>query len=74
MEEVEAPGSMALSVESCAWSRVCWLGLVSTGGGGATASAAMAEETVAVAVVMGETAVVQVESVRALLFTDVGGL
>lgn len=73
MEEVEAPGSMALSVESCAWSRVGW-GLVRTGGGGVTASAAVAEETDVVPVAMGEMAVVQVESVRALLFTDVGGL
>lgn len=67
---------MALSVESCDWSRVCgglvragdvvttWVGLVG----------ARDEVVVVVAVVVVVTVVVQFESVLALLFTETGGL
>lgn len=80
VEEVESPGSMALSVESCVWSRVCG-GLVG-GGDGETSSLGMVgegEEVLGVVVVVGElvvvvTVVVQVESVLGLLVTEAGGL
>lgn len=73
VEEVETPGSMALSVESCVWSRVCG-GLV-----GETSSAGLVVEGEEV-ILVGETVValvtvvVQVESVLALLVMEAGGL
>lgn len=77
VEEVETPGSMALSVESCVWSRVCG-GLVSEGDG-ETSSAGLVvegEEAILVGetVVVLVTVVVQVGSVLALLVTEAGGL
>lgn len=66
---------MALSVESCDWSRVCgglvragdvvttWVGLVGA-----------RDEVVVVVAVVVVTVVVQFESVLALLFTETGGL
>lgn len=76
VEEVEIPGSMALSVESCVWSRVCG-GLVG-GGDGEMSSLGMVgegEEVLGVVVVVVVvTVVVQVESVLALLVTEAGGL
>lgn len=83
VEEVESPGSMALSVESCVWSRVGG-GLVG-GGDGETSSLGLlgeGEEVVLLLLgveVVGEllvaaTVAVQVGSVRALLVTEAGGL
>lgn len=82
VEEVESPGSMALSVESCVWSRVCG-GLI--GGDGETSSLGLVGEGeevlvgVVVVVVLGEvlvavTVVVQVRGVLALLVMEAGGL
>lgn len=79
VEEVESPGSMALSVESCVWSRVC-RGLVG-GGDGETSSLGLVGEgeEVLMVVVVGEllvavTVVVQVGSDLALLVMEAGGL
>lgn len=80
VEEVESPGSMALSVESCVWSRVC-RGLVG-GGDGETSSLGLVgegEEVLMVVVVVGEllvavTVAVQVRSDLALLVMEAGGL
>lgn len=79
VEEVESPGSMALSVESCVWSRVC-RGLVG-GGDGETSSLGLVGEgeEVLMVVVVGEllvavTVVVQVRSDLALLVMEAGGL
>lgn len=77
VEEVESPGSMALSVESCVWSRDC-RGLV-TGGDGETSLLGLVGEGEEVLVVVGElvgvvTVVVQVGSVLALLVMEAGGL
>lgn len=71
VEEVEAPGSMALSVESCVWS--C-LGLFSEGDGETRSAGLIAEGEEAILV--GETVVVvvQVASVLALLVIEAGGL
>lgn len=76
VEEVESPGSMALSVESCVWSRVCG-GLV---GGETSSLGSVGEgEEVLVLVVGGElvvavAVVVQVRSVLALPVMGAGGL
>lgn len=80
MEEVESPGSMALSVESCVWSRDC-RGLVGEGDG-ETSLLGLVGEGEEVLVVVGElaelvvavTVVVQVESVLARLVMEAGGL
>lgn len=77
VEEVESPGSMALSVESCVWSRDC-RGLVA-GGDGETSLLGLVGEGEEVLVVVGEvvgvvTVVVQVGSVLALLVMEAGGL
>lgn len=77
VEEVETPGSMALSVESCVWSRVCG-GLVGEGDG-ETSSAGLVVEGEE-AILVGETVlvlvtlVVQVGNVLALLVIEAGGL
>lgn len=77
VEEVETPGSMALSVESCVWSRVCG-GRVSEGDG-ETGSAGLVVEGER-AILVGETVlvlvtvVVQVGNVLALLVIEAGGL
>lgn len=70
--EDETPGSMALSVESCVWSRVCG-GLVRAGDG-VTTSAGLVGESDEVVVVMVVTVVVQFGSVLALLLMEAGGL
>lgn len=65
---------MALSVESCVWSRVCG-GLVWAGDGVTTWAGLVgaSDEVVVVAVVV-VTVVVQFESVLALLLMETGGL
>lgn len=72
VEEVESPGSMALSVESCVWSRVCG-GLV----GGETSSLGSVgegEEVLVLVLVVAVAVVVQVRSVLALPVMGAGGL
>lgn len=72
--EVETPGSIALSVESCDWSRVC-VGVVGAGDGETTwAWLVGASEEVLVVVVIVVTVVVQFGSVLALLVMETGGL
>lgn len=75
VDEIERPGSMALSVESCVWSRVCG-GLVGEGDG-ETSSAGLVvegEEAISVGETVVVTVVVQVGSVLVLLVTEAGGL
>lgn len=66
---------MALSVESCVWSRVCG-GLVRTGDSVTTSVGlvGVGDEVVVVVVVMVVTVVVQFGSVLALLVMETGGL
>lgn len=67
---------MALSVESCVWSRVCG-GLARAGDGVATSAGLVEgsdEEVVVVVVVKVVTVVVQLGSVLALLLIEAGGL